>query len=60
MRNEYLFELGGENTQLAKYEAAEVLKAEGYKPEINFESELFVIFTLSKVLEDGILLEILQ
>ena len=43
MQKEYLFELGGENTKLAKCEAFEVLKGEGYKPELNFENQLFVI-----------------
>ena len=52
MQNEYLFELGGENTELAKYEAKEVLKGENYKPETKFENEFFVIFSLSKKLEN--------
>ena len=55
MQNEYLFELGGENTKLAKYEAKEVLKGEGYKPETNFEDEFFVTFTLSKKLENYVI-----
>ena len=55
MQNEYLFELGGENTKLAKYEAKEVLKGEGYKPETNFEGEFFVTFTLSKKLENYVI-----
>ena len=54
MQKEYLFELGGENTKLAKCEAFEVLKGEGYKPELNFENKLFVTFKLSKKLEDYI------
>ena len=54
MQNEYLFELGGENKQLAKYEALEVLKSEGCEPELNYENNIFVIFKLSKKLEDYI------
>ena len=34
--------------------AFEVLKGEGYKPELNFENKLFVTFKLSKKLEDYI------
>lgn len=55
MQNEYLFELGGENTLLAKSEALEVLKAEGYKPEISFENEFFVIFKISKKLANYVI-----
>ena len=51
MQSEYLFELGGENKQLAKYEALEVLKSEGCEPELNYENNIFVIFKLSKKLE---------
>ena len=54
MQKEYLFELGGENTPLAKCEVFEVLKGEDYEPELNFENKLFVTFKLSRKLEEHI------
>ena len=39
MQSEYLFELGGENKELAKAEALELLKTENYRPKKGFEEE---------------------
>ena len=50
MTSEYLFELGGENKELAKIEAREVLKTEGYNPETGFEEGQTVIIKTSQKL----------
>jgi len=48
--SEYLFELGGENKELAKIEARELLKTEGYNPETGFEEGQIVIIKTSQKL----------
>jgi len=48
--SEYLFELGGENKELAKIEARELLKTEGYNPKTNFEEGQIVIIKTSQKL----------
>jgi tRNA (guanine10-N2)-dimethyltransferase len=48
--SEYLFELGGENKELAKIEARELLKTEGYNPETDFEEGQIVIIKTSQKL----------
>ena len=50
MTSEYLFELGGENKELAKIEARELLKTEGYNPETGFEEGQIVIIKTSQKL----------
>ena len=50
MTSEYLFELGGENKELAKIEAEELLKTEGYNPETGFEEGQIVIIKTSQKL----------
>ena len=50
MRNEYLFELGGENKELAIIEAMELLKTEMYKPEKNFEEGQIATIIVSRKL----------
>ena len=50
MTSEYLFELGGENKELAKIEARELLKTEGYNPETNFEEGQIIIIKTSQKL----------
>ncbi len=47
MKEKYLFELGGENTELGKYEALELLKTEDYSPEIVLDSENIVVIEVS-------------
>ena len=47
MTSEYLFELGGENKELAKIEAMELLKTENYKPEMSFEEGQIIIIKTS-------------
>ena len=50
MTSEYLFELGGENKELAKIEALELLKTEGYNPETHFdEGQIIIIKTSPKL-----------
>ena len=50
MTSEYLFELGGENKELAKVEARELLKTEGYNPETRFEEGQIIIIKTSRKL----------
>ena len=50
MQSEYLFELGGENKELARIEAMELLKTEMYKPEKNFEEGRIATITVSRKL----------
>ena len=50
MTGEYLFELGGENKELAKIEAMELLKTERYKPKTGFEEGQIIIIKTSKKL----------
>ena len=50
MTGEYLFELGGENKELAKIEAMELLKTERYKPKTGFEEGKIIIIKTSKKL----------
>jgi len=48
--SEYLFELGGENKELAKIEALELLKTERYNPETHFEEGQIIIIKTSQKL----------
>ncbi|SVD24996.1 uncharacterized protein METZ01_LOCUS377850, partial [marine metagenome] len=50
VQSEYLFELGGENKELARIEAMELLKTEMYKPEKNFEEGRIATITVSRKL----------
>ena len=43
MSQKYLFELGGENIELGKYEAIELLKTEKYEPKIVHDRERIII-----------------
>ena len=51
MASEHLFELGGENKELAKVEARELLNTEGYNPETRFEEDQITIIKTSRKLE---------
>ena len=48
MKKKYLFEVGGENLEVGKFEAKYVLECENYKPLIIFEESNVVIFNVSK------------
>ena len=50
MATEYLFELGGENKELAKIEAQELLKTEGYNPKTHFEEGQIILIETSQKL----------
>jgi tRNA (guanine10-N2)-dimethyltransferase len=50
VQSEYLFELGGENKELAKTEALELLKTEDYRPKKGFEEDQIAIIKVSKEL----------
>ena len=47
MNIKYLFELGGENTELGKYEALELLKTENYAPKIILDNKNIVVIEVS-------------
>jgi len=55
VRNDYLFELGGENKHLAKFEALELLKSENYEPKIGFEENQIITFRLSRKMNRDII-----
>ena len=48
MKEKYLFELGGENTELGKYEALELLKTEKYCPNLIFDNGSIIAIEVSK------------
>ena len=47
MNIKYLFELGGENTELGKYEALELLKTENYAPKLIFDNGNIIVIEVS-------------
>ena len=53
MSIEYLFELGGENTNVARYEVETVLECEGYNPNEVFNQQNTVTLNLSKTLNEN-------
>ena len=55
MREKYLLELGGENTNLGKYEALELLKFKKYNPKIEFDYGKRIILSTSNEIEDNIM-----
>tara|TARA_B100000029_G_scaffold513694_1_gene614046 strand:- start:557 stop:1555 length:999 start_codon:yes stop_codon:yes gene_type:complete len=48
VKEKYLFELGGENTELGKYEALELLKTEKYSPKLIFDNGNIIAIEVSK------------
>jgi len=48
VKEKYLFELGGENTELGKYEALELLKTEKYAPNLILDNKNIVIIEVSE------------
>ena len=48
MKEKYLFELGGENTELGKCEALEVLKTENYNPELILDNRNIISIEVSR------------
>ena len=55
MREKYLLELGGENTNLGKYEALELLKFKKCDPKIEFDYGKIIILSTSKEIKDNIM-----
>ena len=43
MKEKYLFELGGENTELGKYEALELLKTKKYEPKLILDNQNVIV-----------------
>jgi len=54
MREKYLLELGGENTNLGKYEALELFKFKKYSPELEKDYGKIIIISTSKTIEKNI------
>lgn len=55
MREKYLLELGGENTNLGKHEALELLKFKKYNPKIEFDHGKIIIISTSNEIEEEIM-----
>tara|TARA_B100000575_G_scaffold69957_1_gene54236 strand:+ start:610 stop:1095 length:486 start_codon:yes stop_codon:yes gene_type:complete len=55
MKEKYLLELGGENTDLGKYEALELLKFEKYAPFLEKDYESIIVISTSKKIEESII-----
>ena len=54
MKEKYLLELGGENTDLGKYEALELLKFQKYSPFLEKDYERIIVISTSKKIEKNI------
>ena len=54
MKHQYLFELGGENTELGKIEAMELLSTEHYEPTITLDEKAIVAIKVSKVIKSKV------
>lgn len=54
MKHQYLFELGGENTELGKIEAMELLSTERCDPVIVFDEKSIIAINVSKVIKSKI------
>ena len=54
MKHQYLFELGGENTELGKIEAMELLSTEHYEPTIAFDEKAIIAIKVSKVIKSKV------
>ena len=55
MREKYLLELGGENTDLGKYEALELLKFKKYSPELERDEGKIIVISTSKIIKKNII-----
>jgi len=55
MREKYLLELGGENTDLGKYEALELFKFKKYSPTLELDYGNIIIISTSRVIEKKII-----
>jgi len=55
MKHQYLFELGGENTELGKIEAMELLSTESCDPVIIFDEKSIIAINVSKVIKSKII-----
>ena len=55
MKEKYLFELGGENTELGKYEALELLEYNNYEPKLEKDYGKVIAISSSKLLTNKII-----
>ena len=55
MREKYLLELGGENTDLGKYEALELFKFKKYSPTLEKDNGNIIIISTSKIIEKKVI-----
>ena len=55
MKEKYLFELGGENTELGKYEALELLEYNNYEAKLEKDWGKIIIISVTKLLSNKII-----
>ena len=55
MKHQYLLELGGENTELGKIEALELLSTENYEPKLVLEESSIITIDVSNIIEPRII-----
>ena len=55
MREKYLLELGGENTELGKYEALELFKFKNYKPKLKLIMVKLLFYQHLKLVESEVI-----
>ena len=55
MKHQYLFELGGENTELGKIEALELLSNENYKPKLILDETSIITIDVSNIIKPKII-----
>ena len=55
MQQKYLFELGGENTELGKYEALDLLSSNNYEPRLNDDFGKIISISTTKIIDKKII-----
>ncbi len=55
MKHQYLFEIGGENTELGKIEALELLSNENYKPKLILDETSIITIDVSNIIKPKII-----
>ena len=55
MKQKYLLELGGENTDLGKYEALELLKFKSYSPTLDKDYNNIIAISTSRKIENSVI-----
>ena len=55
MKHQYLLELGGENTELGKIEALELLLTENYRPKLMLDETSIITINVSNIIEPKVI-----